>query len=555
MTTTFDSTFAVLRQARAELEEGRSPYSIMRRLPPEPSERPLIVGDPVGLRSLLEWCAITDPRLFHAMFLHHCMTIGNALDQGADDADIAVLAGGARIGAALMNEAGRGNSAAAIRTTAAYDPASGEFVLHTPDPGAAKYPPNVAATGVARLGVVSARLSVGGTDRGLALFLVELRDEQGVCAGVTIEPRPATALLPMDYATVRFDGVRVPYRRWLADGASIAGDGSFHDPLGDPGARTRRSVGMSRFSSGAVAAGLAAVARAGTVLVLERAKRRITNDRLAGEVPALAHRNQQRLLFGAAASALAATVVAHHMTGPSWHIPPGGGRGSGPAPEVFRELGVGKVAVDRLADAALTACRSAAGMAGFFSEHRLLGYQALTMAFQSAGGDNRLILLEAAWSMATAGAGVLGEDLAGGDRWTRLFRAREQRLYTELTADLPAAVDFEIWNERTDLAQRFAAAHAARTTVELLYEAWHAPDVAEAHRLILDQLYRLHCLTELAADAGWFLAHELLTATEVLALPEQAGAICGGLAAHVDTVVELLDVPIQLLDAPMEPVE
>src|SRR5262249_7441927 len=122
------------------------PYLGLRRLQSRLGEQPLL-ADHARLRSLLELSAVVDPRLFHAMFLHHCMAVGNALDQGACDEDIAALASGRWIGAALMTEMGHGNSSSGIRTEAVYDSRTREFVLHTPIPEAVKYPPNVGLDG------------------------------------------------------------------------------------------------------------------------------------------------------------------------------------------------------------------------------------------------------------------------------------------------------------------------------------------------------------------------------------------------------------------------
>lgn len=524
------------------------PYAALRHLQRQLGDEPL-VADPEMLRSLLELCAIADPCLFHVMFLHHCMTIGNALDQGASEADVTALASGRWIGAALMTELGHGNSSAGIRTEAVYDDDAREFVLHTPTRDAVKHPASVGLDGIARLGIVSARLIVHGVDRGTALFLVALRDEAGPCPGVTITPRSRTPLLPMDYAAVELVGVRVPYSRWLSDGASIAEDGIFQDPLDGPDARSRRSVAMSRFAWGAVTVALAAVARASAVLALTHARQRRTFDRLAGEVTALEHLNQQRLLFGALASALAATVVARQVTQRCWHIPMGGGRGSGPSAPMMRELALAKVTVDVLADGAVDRCRSACGALGFFEENRLIGYQALTMAFQSGGGDNRLILLDGAWVMATS-QDCLPDADAAPDEWVRRFRERERLLHAELVAaisgDVDGAVPFAVWNAQTELAQRFAEAHTTRTTVEALHEEWFGPAAAGASRPLLGDLYRLHCLEQVSAHAGWYLAHGLLTSQEVLALPSSINEICGRLVGNVDPLVELADVPERL---------
>ncbi|XVV00484.1 acyl-CoA dehydrogenase [Actinosynnema sp. CA-248983] len=512
--------------------EPASPYLRLRAIQDElGDDRPLLSADHDRLRTLLERSAAADPRLFFTMFLHHCMTLGAALDQGAAEEDVAALASARWIGAALLAESAHGNSNSRTRTEAVHDPATREFVLSTPVAEAAKHPANVGAAGIARLAVVSARLVVGGTDHGTALFLVALRDENGPCPGVTIEPLPHTAPFPLDFATVRFDRVRVPYRRWLADGAAITDDGVFHDPLDGPDARSRRSMSMGRFGWGAITVGLAAVARASAAHALTHARHRRTLDRLAGAVPAIEHLNQQRLVFGALAAALAATVLGRRDTGRCWDIP---------APDLSapeqRALGLNKVTVSVLADSAVHRCRSACGVAGFFSED-LVGYQALTTAFQSAGGDNRLVLLDAAWTMATGDDYVPPEDEAPDD-WVGLFRSRERLLHAELTSGLVGEVTFDVWNDRTELAQRFAEAHAARRAAETLHDEWHTPPAARP----LADLYELHCVEQASAHAGWYLAHGLLTAEQVLGLPERTNEICRRLVRDTDALSPLLEI-------------
>lgn len=530
----------------ADRSAPASPYLELRRLQAAlGDERPLL-ADHGRLRALLELCAVVEPRLYFAMFLHHCMALGAALDQGAAEEDVAALSSGRWVGAALLAELGHGNSNSRTHTEAVYDPAAREFVLSTPVAEAAKYPANVAAPGIARLAVVSARLVVGGIDRGTALFLVALRDENGPCPGVTMTPRPPTALLPMDYATVRFDGVRVPYRRWLADGAAVDAAGSFHDPLGGPEARSRRSMSMGRFGWGAITAGLAAVARASVAQALARARGRRTLDRLGGGLRAIDHLNQQRLVFGGMAAALAATVVARRDTAPCWDL---GVRLPAPA---HRDLALDKVLVSTLADTAVERGRSACGVAGFFSENRLVGYQALTTAFRSAGGDNRLLQLDAAWTMAAGEDYRPPADEPAPDDWTRLFRGRERLLHAELTAGLPAAdaVEFGAWNARTELAQRLAEANAVRRAAEVLHEEWHAPTLPAASRPLLAALYELHCVEQVGAHAGWYLATGLLTAEQVLGLPERTNALCRHLAEHTDALTGLLEIPDALLATP-----
>ncbi|GHF24372.1 acyl-CoA dehydrogenase [Streptomyces morookaense] len=251
-------------------------------------------------------------------------------------------------------------------------------------------------------------------------------------------------------------------------------------------------------------------------------------------------------------SCLAATAVARRATTRSWHIPPGGGVGTGPSAAEMRTLTLNKVTVAVLADSAVTRCRSASGALGFFPEHGLIDYQALTTAFLSAGGDNRLIMLDAAWAMASCPDCVPPDDKTAPGSWPRLFRTRERLLHTELTSalhtdDQGGTVRFATWNAQTELAQRLAEAHATRTTAEALRDAWRAPEVPATARALLRDLYRLHCLERTAPHAGWYLAHGLLLPQQVLALPERINEICRRLVPRAEALTELLEIPDELL--------
>ena len=93
-----------------------------------------------------------------------------------------------------------------VETTCDWDPASQEFVLHTPSDKAAK---NWISQGyTAELGVVIADLRVGGKSHGPHAFLMELRDASGtLLPGIRVED--------MGTKTVADDLVRLRVRRTL----------------------------------------------------------------------------------------------------------------------------------------------------------------------------------------------------------------------------------------------------------------------------------------------------------------------------------------------------
>jgi acyl-CoA oxidase len=248
-----------------------------------------------------------------------------------------------------------------------------------------------------------------------------------------------------------------------------------------------------------------------------------------------------------------------------WRIPATGQLGGMPPAAAMRTAGLTKVIADRLAERAIGRCRTACGALGFLSVNRLIDYEGFALAFNAAGGDNQMILLDAAWSMVT---GVDYEPPKSPSWWPpdqhddgtpweadggiALLGARERLLHQQLSQHLTVAggrgVDpFTAWNQRIDLAQRLAEAHAARLTMEAIQE-W-ATTVDTPWRAVARQLCRILLLEELAADAGWFVAQGLLTAGQVRDLPDQLAAADARLLPHTRTVTELLRVPTRIVRA------
>ena len=141
-------------------------------------------------------------------------------------------------GAFAMTEIGHGSDVASIGTTATYDPATEEFVIHTPFKGAWKeYLGNAALHG--RAATVFAQLITNGVNHGVHCFFVPIRDENGECLpGIgSADDGVKGGLNGIDNGRLHFTNVRIPRTNLLNRYGDVAPDGSYSSPIASPGRR------------------------------------------------------------------------------------------------------------------------------------------------------------------------------------------------------------------------------------------------------------------------------------------------------------------------------
>ncbi|KAJ3305987.1 hypothetical protein HDU76_004919, partial [Blyttiomyces sp. JEL0837] len=138
------------------------------------------------------------------------------------------------------------NSGLVVETTAEF--VNGEFVINTPNPGAAK---NWISQGlVADEAVVVAMLTVNGKNYGAQAFLVEMRDSATgkLKDGITAEDMGRkTVGNDLDNARLSFKNVKVPREALLARYLSVAADGTVSQPGGSK-LRTMDMIGQRLFT-------------------------------------------------------------------------------------------------------------------------------------------------------------------------------------------------------------------------------------------------------------------------------------------------------------------
>src|SRR3954451_10765690 len=210
-------------------------------------------------------------------------------------------------GCFAMTETGHGSNVQALETTAAYDPETEEFIVHTPHDDARKdYIGNAARDG--RMAVVFAQLIAGGEERGVHALLVPIRDEHGdPLPGVRLEDCGAKlGLNGVDNGRIWFDQVRVPRENLLDRYATVAPDGTYFSPIENPAKRFFTMLGTLIQGRVSVSGASISASKVASTIAVRRALER-RQFGVPGEPEALLmdYRTHQRRLFPALASTYA----------------------------------------------------------------------------------------------------------------------------------------------------------------------------------------------------------------------------------------------------------
>jgi acyl-CoA oxidase len=496
-------------------------------------------------------------------------------------------------GCFAMTETAHGSNVQALGTTATYDDAASEFVVHTPDDGARKdYIGNAARDG--RVAAVFAQLIVGGEERGVHALVVPLRDADGsLLPGVAIEDcGPKLGLDGVDNGRIAFDHVRVPRDALLDRYAQVREDGTYFSPIENP--TKRFFVMLGTLIQGRVSICGASVSA--SKVALDLAVRHALTRRQFGppggeEVLLLDYRTHQRRLL----PALATTYGLHFAQQ----------RLAARLHEVFtaddvpdrkrRELetlaaGLKAVASWHATDTIQT-CREACGGAGYLRVNRFAALKADTDVFTTFEGDNTVLVQLAAKNLLTDYRDQFGEldplgvasffagqvigtiaertavrkvltglaaDLLPGrddggelldrDEQLGLLRWRQEHILQGVARRLKGGIDsgrepFDVLVDCQDHLVAAARAWVDVVVLEAFADAVERCDDATL-RPILDRLCSLCALARVEAERGWYQEHGRLTAARSKAVIKTVNALCAELRPDARLLVDGFGVPV-----------
>ena len=520
------------------------------------------------------------------------------------DAYLADLITGRLMGCFAMTETGHGSYVQALGTVAAYDPETEEFVITTTSEEARKdYIGNAAKH--ADVAVVFAQLEVAGASQGVHAFVVPIRVDGAPAPGVRIEDDGRKmGLNGVDNGRLWFDHVRVPRTALLNRFADVTPDGRYESPIENANRRFFTMLGtlvQGRVCVGGAGINAAKVALAiATRYAVRRRQFEATSDEQ--EELLLDYGMHQRRLLPLIARTYALHFAQEEVAA-QLHDVFSAQSPEGDDDQARREMESRAAGTKALgtwhATRTIQECREACGGAGYLAVNRFAALKADSDIFTTFEGDNHVLLQLVAKGLLTDYASEF-EDLdqlgmvrfvtglavetviektsvhkllervrdllPGGDEWDQeaglldpayqlaMLRFREEHMLAGVARRLKRGMDTgmnpgEVFSRVQDHVIAAARAHVERLVLEAFVDQVEALDDGDL-KATLNAVCDLYALSEIEADAAWFIEHGRLGVQRSKAITREVGDLCRRLRPVARELVDGFAVPDALLRAP-----
>ncbi|WP_162958655.1 acyl-CoA dehydrogenase family protein [Nocardia yunnanensis] len=497
-------------------EPGARAYQRYLRLLPNMSAVET-VSDLRECLTLHEQSTVVDPHLGALLTVQVNLVLGTLLEQHSRTGEVAnaltELLAGRAVGAYVLTEVGHGSDLNNLETTAVYDPADGGgFVLNTPTDAAIKFMPTTAAppvAGIARFGIVFARLIIDGASQGVYPFLVWMCDADGqLRPGLTIRRMPEKPGLGMDNAMTRFDNVRVSRECLLSHtGTRIDDDGTLVSPIPRDN-QVWRAISRVRVGRLCISGMAAAVARAAVSIAVRQSAQRDIASMAGGRVPLLQVPAHYAPLLEAVVDTYLATSAVEIAVDDFAAAIDSGADEQGP--ELTDLVSLTKYFATSTAQRVCGEVRDRLGAQGVFAHNKIVEYRALRDAAATAEGDSYVIALLAGYRRLERPGQWTQEnwdalepcEIDAPASWVKWMDARAQFLqhrvleaYENTTGDRQAR-----WDRVYDLALAAADAHTAHQAAVRLAE--RAAELPAGPRQVVENVLTLFAVRQCLAHGA-----------------------------------------------------
>ena len=484
-------------------------------------------------------------------------------------------------GCFAMTETGHGSNVRELQTTATYDAATDEIVIHTPTENDGKEYIGNALHG--SMASVFAQLIVEGENHGVHTILVPLKNEKGEqMPGVRVaDCGYKLGLNGVDNGRIWFNQVRVPRENLLNRFGDIDENGKYSSPIESPAKRFFTM--LATLVGGRVSvprAGLSATKSGLTIAIKYALKRRqFAPNKDEPETLLLDYPTHQRRLMPRLAKTYALDFALSDLAK----------RYANSSEEEFREIetlaaGLKSYATWFTTDT-LQECREACGGKGYLSENRIGDLKADTDIFTTFEGDNTVLMQLVAKGLLSDfreefhSGGYMAVMRFLGNRFLTLVAERNPVVVRNTEPEHLLDAEFQLaafhYRERANLisvGQRmqnyikkrvnpYDAYLRCQTHMLVLAEAYVERVVLESFVNIINKvedpslkkqlktMCDLYALSTIEQNKGWYLETGYMEGVKTKAIRKMVDKLCKNLRSEAGFLVDAFAIPEQLLGA------